>query len=206
MSFEEWNQRWEQDRIGFNEGQPNAFLVKHAAKFGKPRRILVPLAGKAADMHWLSGKGFDVVGIEFVQKAIDAFFKETAKVATPHRLGAHDAFYADGVTLVHADIFDVTPETIGHFDAVYDRAALVALDPSQRLAYAKRCRELLTPGGGILLIGFSYDQTQREGPPWSVDQAAVHETYAGMTIEVLETRGVPESKITGLEETVYWIS
>jgi thiopurine S-methyltransferase len=194
MDQSDWKTRWEQGQTRFHEGKPNDLLVAHAHRFGKAQRILVPLAGKAADLQWLADQGHDVVGVEFVQQAIDDFFK--GRAPTPHRLGAHDAYYAQGVTLVRADMFDVKPETLGRFDAIYDRAALVAIDPPRRADYVAVCHAL---ANRALLISFSYDQTTREGPPWSVDEAMVRALYG--SVEKLAERDGET-----MRETAYWLA
>jgi thiopurine S-methyltransferase len=208
-----WQERWQKGEIGFNEGQPNALLVKHAAKLGRPpQRVLVPLAGKAFDLRWLAAQGHDVVGVEFVPEAITEFFKDWGTAPTPHRLGAHDAFYAKGVTLVQADIFTVTPATLNQFDVIYDRAALVALDPENRTRYVAGCRQLLRPGGGIFLVAFAYEQARVSGPPWSVDEASVRALFTGLTIEKIDERLAPAnarmqaSGVSNLHEAAYWIA
>lgn len=206
MQQDDWTARWQSNQIGFHEGSTNAQLSEHADRLGKLKRILVPLAGKAADLQWLADRGHDVVGVEFVPQAIKDFFRERGKDATPHRLGAHDAFYADGVTLVQSDIFAVTPASLGQYDHIYDRAALVALDPDKQAAYADLCRSMLRPGGGILLLALSYDQAQMQGPPWSVPEARVRALYAGMHIEVLSARQVTNPRVEQMTETAYWLS
>jgi thiopurine S-methyltransferase len=187
-----WAERWRDGRTGWQEGQPNALLVAHVESLGKNKRVLVPLAGKSADLQWLADRGHDVVGVEYVQQAIDEFF--AGKNATPHHLGAHEAVYADGVTLVQADIFDVKPESLGRFDAIYDRAALVALPPARREEYVALCRALAPK---TLLLTFAYDQTRMEGPPFSVDEAIVRGLYPN--VMKLAERDISRPHVTMLE-------
>ncbi|MEO7093569.1 MAG: thiopurine S-methyltransferase, partial [Polyangiales bacterium] len=55
-----WEERWSKQQIGFHEGKPNELLVAHEGRLappGKKLRILVPLAGKTADLGWLSARG-----------------------------------------------------------------------------------------------------------------------------------------------------
>ena len=41
-----WRKRWEDRRIGWHEGKPNAFLAQHVDRLGAGvGRILVPLCG-----------------------------------------------------------------------------------------------------------------------------------------------------------------
>ena len=73
-----WQTRWQEGRIGFNQSEVNPFLIKHfsALKLPVGNRVLVPLCGKSIDMLWLSAQGYDVVGVELVETAVQAFFAE----------------------------------------------------------------------------------------------------------------------------------
>jgi thiopurine S-methyltransferase len=88
-----------------------------------------------------------------------------------------------GADVVHDD---------GRVDAVYDRAALVALDPPTRQAYVEGLRRLLRPRGRVLLVTFAYDQHRLPGPPWSVDDDTVAALFAaGFTVQRLQVRDEP---------------
>ena len=75
------------------------------------------------------------------------------------------------------DLFDLTRETLGPVDAAYDRAALVAMPPEKRPAYAAHVTEI-TASAPQLLMTFDYDQSRVAGPPFSVPEAEVRELYA----------------------------
>ncbi len=53
--------------------------------------------------------------------------------------------------------------------AAYDRAALVALPPSMRERYAQHFATLMPAGSRTLLVAFEYEQTIKDGPPFSVE-------------------------------------
>jgi thiopurine S-methyltransferase len=57
--------------------------------------------------------------------------------------------------------------------AAFDRAALVALPPAMREAYAASMARLLPAGARLLLIAFEYPQELKGGPPFSVDAAEI---------------------------------
>lgn len=77
--------------------------------------------------------------------------------------------------------------------AVYDRAALIALPPEMRKLYAAKLEELLQPGSRILLITLAYDQQKMKGPPFSVQDEEVESLFStGFTIEQLSSSGGPE--------------
>jgi thiopurine S-methyltransferase len=71
------------------------------------------------------------------------------------------------------------PETLGTFDLIWDRAALVALDPERRKRYAKVLQKLLKPGGHLLINSFEYDQSEMAGPPHSVPPEELRDLYPG---------------------------
>lgn len=214
MEHDYWAKRWTEGQIGFHEGLPNDLLAAHIERLEtkRPLRILVPLAGKAVDLRWLAERGHEVVGVEFVPEAIVAFFAELGVEPVATELGGLPASSGKGVTLVAADMFEVTPAALGTFDLIYDRAALVALEPSTRARYVSVLESLLAPGGVVFLIAFAYDQSKAPGPPWSVDEATVRALYAGRAIEILATRPVPTSArlaaagLPAFEETAYRVA
>lgn len=61
-----WQARWETKQIGFHEGKPNAYLVRHLPRLGLApgARIFLPLCGKTRDIAYLLGQGFAVAGAE----------------------------------------------------------------------------------------------------------------------------------------------
>lgn len=209
-----WEKRWSEGKTGFHEGAANAMLVEHVARIEtkKPARILVPLAGKSADMRWLAERGHEVVGVEIVPQALRAFFEEWHVEPASTKLGRHTALAAKGVTMVCADVFDVTPDDLGTFDVVYDRAALVALEPPMRKPYVEACRALLRDGGATFLVAFAYDQSVTHGPPWSVDEKTVRELHGARAIEILGSRVVSipprlaEAGVTEVVETAYLVT
>jgi thiopurine S-methyltransferase len=209
-----WAERWGQQRIGFHEGQPNDLLVAHIDALDQGRgkqRILAPLAGKAEDLWWLAARGHEVVGVEFVASAVEAFFAERGLALRDHeqRLGPFTAYVADGVTMLCEDFFAITPDAIGTFDAIYDRAALIALDPSDRARYVASCRALAKPSAPTFLISLTYDQSRAPGPPWSIDGAEIEALYG--SARVLQTRtvepptGLAKAGVQTIEETAYLV-
>ena len=88
-----WHQRWEKNEIGFHEGKPNPFLVKHFHELSvaKGRRIFVPLCGKTQDISWLLSRGYRVAGAELSQLAIEQLFIELGmqpEIATVGSVGS----------------------------------------------------------------------------------------------------------------------
>ena len=80
------------------------------------------------------------------------------------------------------DFFGLQAAQLGSIDAVYDRAALIALPAAMRASYAQHLQTLV----GVvphLLVTLEYPQDNMDGPPFSVEQAEVEalfgERYAG---------------------------
>lgn len=140
-------------------------------------RVLVPLCGKTPDLAWLASNGFEVVGIELSDVAAEDFFAERSVVPTVSALQGATSYSADGVTIVVGDFFAVGSELVGPVDAVYDRAALVALPRDMRTSYAAHL-VAVTDGAPQLLVTFEYEQDQLAGPPFSVDGDEVARLYA----------------------------
>jgi len=92
--------------------------------------------------------------------------------------GAVRHYQAPSIDLYAGDLFDLTPALLGPVDAIYDRAALVALPLELRRRYTA---QLLKLGGGApqLVVTYVYDQSQVDGPPFSVSGAEVAEHYQG---------------------------
>lgn len=211
MERDFWEARWAAGQIGFHQGKPNRLLARHADLLDGRRRILVPLAGKAVDLRFLAARGHEVVGIELVRAAVEAFFEEQGIEARATTLGPYQGLTGGGVTLLVGDFFAATPEGIGRFDAIYDRAALVALPSAMRARYVPHGLGLLEEGGRVVLISFAYDQSKMEGPPFSVDDDEVRRLYAPHEVRIVEEREEPtaphlaERGLTSLTERLYAI-
>lgn len=176
MNTEFWTERWREGKIGFHEGQPNDFLVKHAERLGPTsNRVLVPLCGKSEDLAYLASLGYHVAGCELVEDAVCAFFAEHSTTPVIRRVGAHAVYSFDTITLVAGDFFTVTPELLGPCNALYDRAALVALPPDIRPRYVAHVKELLAPHSPAIVVSIVH--AQDDGPPFSVSDEEVARLY-----------------------------
>jgi thiopurine S-methyltransferase len=177
-----WQDRWDNGQIGFHESKPNALLLRHNEELlgnGIRRRVFVPLSGKSLDMKWIAERGHDVVGCELVEKAARAFFEEAGVVAESSEREPYRALSANigagSVTILIGNALQIESRHTGAIDAVFDRAALIALPWPLRRQYVGRVLDLLSSGARILLISFEHDA--EKGPPFSVDDAEVHSLY-----------------------------
>lgn len=190
MDPEFWRARWSEGRIGFHEGRPNALLARHAKVLGAGRRVLVPLCGKSEDLAFLAAQGHEVVGIELVESAVRDFFYEHGIDPEVSASGPFTRYQAPGLTLLVGDVFDATTQHVGPVDALYDRAALVALPSPLRERYARHLRGTLAPGSPGLVITFEYPQEARPGPPFPISQESLQALYEGLEVQSLEVSPV----------------
>lgn len=178
MDHDFWHQRWQQQHIGFHLREVNPFLLAHfqALQLQPGQRILVPLCGKTLDIHWLLAQGLQVAGVELSALAVDALFAELNLVPQITQTGTLNQYRAGNLEIFQGDFFALDQPLLGQVDAVYDRAALIALPAAMRKQYSQHLIDL-THSAPQLLISFAYDQALIPGPPFSVSQQEVRAHY-----------------------------
>ena len=218
MNSEFWHKRWQENRIGFNQSAVNPLLINYLnlLNLSTGSRIFVPLCGKSIDMVWLAAQGYDVVGVELVETAVQAFFAEQniqptiSQHAENPVIKRYQGQLVDGdeqrtITLWVADIFALTSTDIGTIDAIYDKAALIALPADMRKKYSEQIRQL---SGNVdkvenidsddnktvpqLLITLNYDQSKKDGPPFSINGEQLQQYY-GSHYQICELSSEPAS-------------
>lgn len=198
MDADFWHQRWQDNEIGFHEPVANPLLTEHINQLALPpgSRILVPLCGKSHDLSWLAAQGYEVIGVELSALAAKTFFEELGSEATITEYDKIHAYTAGNITILVGDIFNVNQHLLGDIDAIYDRAALVALPAATRPLY---CRHLIaiTQHARQLLINYEYDQSLMDGPPFSISNAELQQLY-GDSYDIQSLKKLPvESKLKG---------
>ncbi|GGI78389.1 thiopurine S-methyltransferase [Legionella impletisoli] len=209
MDKQYWQQRWQCNEIGFNQSQPNPLMQRYFPKLNlKPGdRVFVPLCGKSIDMIWLAGQGYKVIGVELSEQACKAFFNDNKIRFKVSERNDFVVYMSDEITLFAGDFFNFNKNLLGKVEAVYDRAALIALPRELRKLYSEQLDKLLAPDTEILLITTSYDQKEMQGPPFSVNEIEVNELFKtnfDMTqIYNKVVKDIPEHlKIKGLKHAI----
>jgi thiopurine S-methyltransferase len=195
MHHEFWHERWRDGRIGFHEGRVNGLLSRHVAwlesatrvRGAAPLRVFVPLCGKAEDMAWLASRGHEVVGVELSEVAIAQFFVEHGIEPSREAKGRVVEWSGGPFHLLEGDVFACDPSVLGPLDALYDRAATVALPQPLRADYLRHVAQVMRPAARGLLVAFEYDTSRMEGPPFSVGRGDLDAGLAGVQIAALET-------------------
>lgn len=193
METEFWLQRWREGRIGFHQTRVMSLLQKYWPRVELPSgsRVLVPLAGKSLDMIWLAQQGHSVLGVELSQLAVDQFFAENhlRPEVRESAMGRH--YVAGNIEIIRGDVLTLDDATLSGCAGFYDRAALIALPPAMRPAYANQVYARLPAGCRGLLFTLEYLQEEMSGPPFSVPEAEVAALHGGAwNIEVLDRRDV----------------
>jgi thiopurine S-methyltransferase len=189
-----WADRWRAGQIGFHLPEVNRRLIAHADRLPPPpARVLVPLCGKSHDLGWLADRGHPVVGVEFVEQAVRAFFEERGVAPQVGQLGGQLALSSGAITLLAGDFFAADAAVLGRFPAVWDRAALVAVAPEQQRAYLAHLRSLVADDGRVLLVSFDHDLPS--GPPFPISGPALAQLCDGLfTQELLEDADIFEQE------------
>jgi thiopurine S-methyltransferase len=134
------------------------------------------LCGKTLDIHWLLSRGHRVAGAELSAIAIRQLFADLGVTPRTTVIGKTTRYSSPGIDIFHGDIFDLSSGDLGAVDAVYDRAALVALPETLRNRYARHLAQI-TECAMQLIICFAYEQRLVAGPPFSVDDAEIARLY-----------------------------
>jgi thiopurine S-methyltransferase len=213
MEPEFWHKRWHDRQIGFHQDKPTPLLLKHwpSLDIAPGSRVFVPLAGKSLDMAWFASQGLHVLGVELSRLAVEQFFAEHG--LTPDiEESRHGRRYRSGpIELICGDAFALDEAALAGCDAVFDRAALIALPPELRRRYVHELyARLPTPCRG-LLITLEYPEQEKDGPPFCVREDEVRELYGrDWQVATLERRDILAQQpafiaegVTALETVVY---
>ena len=148
-----WQQRYEQDSIGWDMGQvspPLKIYIDQLAEAAKEQAILVPGAGNAYEVGYLYEQGFtNVTLVDFASAPIRDFAER------------YPDFPSD--KLICADFFELSPE-IYQFDWVFEQTFFCAINPARRDEYVEKMARLLKPKGQLVGLLFDKDFGRQELP------------------------------------------
>lgn len=183
-------------RIGFHPWEDAAahapFTQKLDELLGEEERGRTPPLGPALDVGTGSGiwavqlakRGWEVVGVDVVEKALA-------------RASARIAEASVDVRLVEGDITTLPPEAIGAgFELVLDTGTFHGLKDGERAAMGRAIDALAAPNATILLLawprrrrplirGVTPDEIEAAFPGWSVEDAGLSNFRAPKLIELI---------------------
>ncbi len=173
-----WHQKWKNNEIAFHESETNPLLVKYFRKLSlvKNSRVFLPLCGKTLDISWLLSNGFRIAGAELSKIAIEQLFTTLGVEPRISTVGEIDHYSEKNIDIFVGDIFHLSNKMLGPVDAIYDRAALVALPKEMRNQYTTLLTKI-TDTAPQLLICYEYNQSIMDGPPFSISNEEVNQLY-----------------------------
>lgn len=209
-----WQRRWARNEIGFHLNEVNPYLRRHwpDLRLADGARVLVPLCGKSLDMAWLAQQGHAVLGVELSERAVEDFFREHALGAEVSVEGDFRVYRAGTLEIRCGDFFALSAGDVADCQALYDRAALIALPEAMRRRYVEHLEKILPSNCRGLLITLDYPQAEMSGPPFAVSDAEVQQALGSRwRVELLERANVLDERnwkflqrgLTRLEESCY---
>eukprot|EP01099_Mayorella_cantabrigiensis_P008613 TRINITY_DN8100_c0_g1_i1.p1 TRINITY_DN8100_c0_g1~~TRINITY_DN8100_c0_g1_i1.p1 ORF type:complete len:238 (-),score=65.35 TRINITY_DN8100_c0_g1_i1:66-749(-) len=182
-----WAQKWE-STPGWYRDNPNArwkssyeqlktvfpdFVQSGSDSELAGRKVLIPLCGDTEAIDFFLSLGAQVVGVEFVQTAID---KLLARLEQRFQLQFNKEEEGDKkryisndkrVSIYQFDFFQLQETDV---DIVFDKAAMVAITPDRRPEYSQIISTCLKKNGAILL-----ETVDREegGPPFNITSSEI---------------------------------
>jgi SAM-dependent methyltransferase len=163
-----WEQRFAEGNTPWDRGASSPQLRAWIGSgLLKPCRILVPGCGSGYEVVELALAGFEVVGLDYSDRAIAR---------------AHQNLKDAGVdaTLVQADALEWKPDR--PFDAVYEQTCLCALYPDQWRGYADQVYRWIVPGGRLFALFVQLLRPEAaagaiQGPPYHCDVNAMRALF-----------------------------
>lgn len=149
-SDEYWDQRYRDDRIGWDLGGPSTPLKAYLDQLdSKDIRLLIPAGGNNYDAEYAFQIGIkEVHVIDVSQTALDSFMARCPD------------FPKDNVH--HGNFFDHP----GSYDLILEQTFFCAINYELRSKYASKIYELLTKGGTLAGLWFDFPFTKStDNPP-----------------------------------------
>jgi SAM-dependent methyltransferase len=159
--------------LPWDMGTPQPLLaawVRERRVAGEGRSALVVGCGLGRDSEFLAGLGFRVVAFDFSATAIAAVRRRFPRSLVDYRV---------------ADLLDPPAGWRGAFDLVLESLTVQSLPRELRPAAIARVRELVAPGGTLLVVAaVAGDRPERPEGPWPLTRAEV-ESFAADGLELV---------------------
>ena len=177
MPHPSWNESYASGQLPWDTGQPEPVLVEFVTSGAvTPSRALEIGAGTGTNAIWMAERGFDVLGVDVSQLAVERARAKIEGRALSCRFAAWDILAAS------------PPD--GPFQFVFDRGCFHVFDePGERQRFAEHVAAALAPGGlWLSLIGSTEGPPREVGPP---RRSAREVTLAiEPALEIVELRSV----------------
>ncbi len=210
MQTEFWLDRWRNNELGWQQDNVNPLLIQFFSRLQPCRQVFVPLCGASPDLTWLA-EHVPVIGVELAELACQSLFASFAGQIQAEPAGEFINWQHGALKVLQGDYFRLTVQHLDTVDAIYDRAALIALPSAMRHAYVKQLKALC-PHARLLLLTIEYPQDEKAGPPFSVDSAEITQLFVDCQIRELARIDIKQQgfgrrkmRASRLEEVVWLI-
>jgi SAM-dependent methyltransferase len=156
MASRNWDEHYQEGFLPWDTDEPDPNLVETVQRLGLgPGRALDVGCGTGTHAVWLASLGFDVVGVDVSERAIERARARATAAPTQGRC-----------TFTTLDFLAATPPG-APFDFVFDRGCFHVFDePDDRARFAEQVAECLAPKGHwFSLIGSTEGPPREFGPP-----------------------------------------
>jgi SAM-dependent methyltransferase len=166
--------------VPWDRPAPTALVTQWADR-EKPeadgRRALVVGCGLGRDAEFVAGLGFATTAFDISDTAV--------RVARERHPGSP-------VDYVVADLFEPPPSWVRGFDLVVESNNVQALPRSLRERAIARVRELVSPGGTLLIVAAAALAGADEGPPWPLTRADI-DAFARDGLTATSVEEIPDA-------------
>ena len=130
-----WENLYRRRGDGWELGAPAPELVTFVEASPPPRgRVAIPGCGRGHDARYLARVGYEAIGFDFAQDAID-------------QARALEADARTGARFERRDIFTLARDYANAFDGVWEYTCFCAIDPARRPEYVRTLSGTLRAGG-----------------------------------------------------------
>lgn len=175
MHADFWQQCWDQGQARFHLRCTNPNLPHYWPHelFAPGDTIFVPLCGKSVDLLWFAEQGWNVLAIELIETAVQAFFTENNLSYSCVQQGDFVEYVSGSIRVLCGDFFKLSAADLADCRGFYDRAALVSWQGEGQAQYASHLARILPAGCHGLMLVVDYEQEQMPGPPFAISTAAM---------------------------------
>ena len=182
-----WESIYSLDEAGWSIPIISVYLLDKFKEIEKEKpslNIFVPLCGKSPDMLWMAKRGHRIVGIEWVEQTVKAFFQESDleyHVEVTELGGSKIGVYKSSslpVTIYCGDFFAFKDNPLGEFDFIWDNSSIGSFRHEKRSDYVSINSSILKPNGKILLGTFDYEHDEHSYIPFAATKSEVAKLYA----------------------------
>ncbi|MDY8137731.1 methyltransferase domain-containing protein [Aquimarina sp. 2201CG5-10] len=144
-----WIKRYLNHQTGWDIGYPSPPLIEYTDQLpDKKIKILIPGCGHGYEAQYLYQKGFEnTFVLDFAKPALENLKKNVPDFPKNQ--------------LLYDDFFEYQDQ----FDLVLEQTFFCSLSKSKRDQYAKKMKQLITPGGKLVGVLFN-KEFEQEGPPF----------------------------------------